>query len=88
MEIKFSDVKRGSLTAKFSFINISYNAAENTPLSYELLEGFKHGKNLTWNLTIQKSLSNSLQLDINYDGRKSEGVNTVHTAGVQVRAYF
>jgi len=35
-----------------------------------------------------ENLSAVLQLSINYDGRKSEGVNAVHTANVQVRAYF
>ena len=88
LEFRFSSLKKGTMSAKFNFINIAYNQPENTPLAYEMLEGLKTGKNYTWNVSIQRNLTNSLQLSLNYDGRKSENVRTIHSGGIQARAYF
>jgi hypothetical protein len=52
------------------------------------MEGLQNGKNTTWNLSSQRNLGNSMQLSLNYDGRKSENTKTIHTGGVQFRAYF
>jgi hypothetical protein len=88
MEMKYTTLNAGNITAKISLININYNAADDSFLSYEMLEGFKNGKNTTWGLTMQRSLNNSVQLSLTYDGRKLEGSPVVHTGGVQFRAYF
>lgn len=88
VEIKYSSIKRGIISGKFSYINISYNADLNSPLAYEMLEGLQKGVNLTWNFNLQRNLSKILQISVNYDGRKSKDVKTVHTAGVQARAFF
>lgn len=87
-ELRYSSVKRGIISAKINFIQIFYNAEENTSIAYELLEGLKKGKNITWNTSIQRNLSGNVQLSLNYDGRKSEGVKPIHTGSVQVRAFF
>jgi hypothetical protein len=88
VEFKYSSVKRGIVTARINLIHLSYNAAENTPIAYEMLEGLKKGTNYTWNVSIQRNLSNTIQVNLNYDGRKSSGVKTIHTGGVQARAFF
>ncbi len=88
LELKYSSIKRGAITGKINYILITYNAADNTSLAYEMLEGLKTGKNLTWGVSAQQSLSGSLQLNVNYEGRKSEGIKTIHTGGVQLTAYF
>jgi hypothetical protein len=87
-EMKYSTTNTGSMTAKFSLIGIDYNASDAGYLSYEMLEGFKNGKNSTWGLTMQRNLNNSMQLSLNYDGRKLKDSPVVHTGGVQFRAYF
>ena len=76
------------MIAKVNLINIRYNAADNSFLSYELLEGLKNGQNITWNASVQRNLSNSVQMSLNYEGRKLKDSKTVHTGGVQVRAFF
>ncbi len=88
LEFRFSSLKKGLLSAKINFIAISYNQPENTPLAYEMLEGLKTGNNYTWNVSIQRNITNSLQLSLNYDGRKSEKVKTIHSGGIQARAFF
>jgi len=88
VEGKYSPVNKGIFTVKFNLINISYNAGENTPIAYEVLEGLKPGKNYTWGASIQRSLSNSIQINLNYEGRKPTGVKTIHTGSMQARAFF
>ncbi len=88
MEVKYSSVKNGVAGASLNLISIGYNAPENTPLAFEMLEGLRRGKNITWDLNLQRNLSGSLQLNLNYNGRKPQGEKTIHTASVQVRAVF
>ncbi len=88
VELKYSSVKRGIFTAKFNLIEIDFNGSENTPISYEILEGLKKGRNYTWGISLQRTLSNSIQVNLNYEGRKPEGTNMIHTGGVQARAFF
>jgi hypothetical protein len=86
--MKYTAVNSGNISAKFSLINIDYNAADDGYLAYEMLEGFKNGKNVTWGTAIDKTLNNSIQLSLTYDGRKLQDSPVVHTGGVQVRAFF
>ena len=88
MEMKYTAVNSGNITAKASLININYNAADNSFLAYEMLEGFKNGKNITWGLSLERNLNNSVQMSLTYDGRKLQDSQIVHTGGVQFRAFF
>jgi hypothetical protein len=53
-----------------------------------MLEGLQNGKNVTWKIGFQKNMSNNVQLSINYNGRKLENNQTIHTGGMQLRAFF
>jgi len=88
VEMKYTAANSGNISAKFSLINIDYNAADDSFLAYEMLEGFKNGKNVTWGAIVDKTLNNSIQLSLTYDGRKLQDSPVVHTGGVQVRAFF
>ena len=74
--------------SKFSLIQIGYNAVGNSPVAYEMLEALQPGKNYTWNVGMQRNISKSLQISLNYDGRKPEGIKTIHTGSMQARAFF
>ncbi len=88
LEMKYNTTGTGSISAKINYIGIIFNAEDNSSLAYEMLDGLHKGKNFTWNTSVQRSLGNSIQLSLNYDGRKSENNKAIHTGGVQVRAYF
>lgn len=88
VEMKYTAVNSGNITAKASLININYNASDNSFLAYEMLEGFKNGRNVTWGLALERNLNNSVQLSLTYDGRKLQDSPIVHTGGVQFRAFF
>jgi len=87
-EIKYSTTSKGILTAKFNYVKFNFNGAEDTQVAFAMLDGLQNGNNFTWGLNLQRTLSGNLQLSLNYDGRKSEGSNVVHTGSVQLRAYF
>jgi len=88
VECKYSSYKNGSAEAKFTFSKINYNANENTPLAYEMLDALKTGNNMLWSFTLNKNLTQTLQISLLYEGRKSENIKTIHTANMQVRAVF
>lgn len=85
---KYNQAEKGSLQGAFNVINISYDGVENNAVSYELLESLRPGVNYTWNLGYQRNISKSLQLSLQYNGRKSEGNRTIHAGGLEVRAFF
>ncbi len=88
VEIKYNSLSAGIFSAHIDFISVKYNAQDNTSLAYEMLEGLHPGQNVTWGLSLQRNISAFMQLTLNYEGRKSETVSTVHTGGMQLRAYF
>ncbi len=80
--------KKAILNASFNYINNQYFGSENSPISYQLLEGLQKGKNFLWTLVLQKQMTNYLDLNFNYNARKSENINIIHTGTVQLRAKF
>ncbi len=87
-EYRLSGINKGSLQINFNFINIAYSGNDNTSISYEILEGLQNGKNYLWNIRWLKKLSNSLQLELNYSGRKTNSNKIIHTGGISIRAFF
>ncbi|MFA5574786.1 MAG: hypothetical protein WC994_07005 [Brumimicrobium sp.] len=88
LELKWNQLEKGSLTAELKFVNIKYNGTESNSLAYEMLESLKPGENFTWGLNYQWSISRNLQINIQYNGRKSEKTKAIHAGGVEVRAFF
>jgi len=88
VEIRFNEVKKGSLTANIAAININYTGALNSPIAFEMLEGLTAGQNYVWSVSYQRNISANMQLTLNYDGRKPTNIKAIHTGGIQVRAFF
>lgn len=87
-EIKYNIVKKGNIILNLNYISIKFNGDQNTSIAYEMVEGLKSGDNMTWSVGYQRTLSNNMQLSINYNGRKSPDVKIIHVGAVQLRAYF
>ncbi len=88
IELKYNQLKRGIITASFNYINNKYIGEENNNISFQMLNALQEGINYTWNCSIQRTLANNLQLSLNYTGRDSKKNKTIHTGGIQVRAFF
>lgn len=88
IEAKYNILQRGSVNATFNFISITYNGTEGTTVEFEMLDGLKGGANFTWGLLFQTKLGKNMQLNLQYNGRKSGDFDAIHTGNVQVRAFF
>lgn len=88
LELRYAPVSKGIYSVRFSIIDIAYNAPENTAIAYEMLEGLRPGTNFTWGIGLQRTLSKTIQVSVNYEGRKPEGIRTIHTGTMQARAFF
>ncbi|HUR66133.1 MAG TPA: hypothetical protein VMZ03_07250 [Chitinophagaceae bacterium] len=88
IESKYNILQSGSITAKFTVSNISYGFPANTTVSYIMLDGLLPGKNFLWMLGFSKRLLNNLELNFQYDGRKSGQSRTVHLGRAGITALF
>ena len=84
----YSNQKQFTMNGEFSFYDNRYKGNTMSPVAYQMLEGLQAGKNVTWRLLLQKNLTQFLDINLNYQGRKSETSNAIHTGSVQLRAYF
>jgi hypothetical protein len=88
VDFRYNQQKKGSLTCSVNYILITYTGLSNTSLAFEMLEGLKTGNNFTWGLSYQRKVAKNLQLNFNYNGRKSESNNAIHSGGMELRAFF
>lgn len=87
-ELRYNLLKKGTFSSQLNLINNKFSGNNNTAIAYELLDGLQPGTNMTWSASFQRTISNGIQLNFTYEGRKSNDVKTIHTGGLQVRAYF
>jgi hypothetical protein len=71
-----------------SIVSIDYTSAGNTNIDFTLLQGLQDGTNVLWTAQSNTRLNKSLILTIQYNGRKTGDVKTIHTGTAQVRATF
>jgi hypothetical protein len=85
---KINQMDKGSFQGNFKTLNISYSGDQNSALGFEMLEALKPGVNYTWSAAYQRSISRNLQLTFQYNGRKSPENRTIHSGGMELRAFF
>ncbi len=86
--LKYNQTEKGSLQGSFSLLQIQFNGVSTSALGFEMLEALKPGRNNTWTLGYQRSVSKKIQISIQYSGRNSESSRTIHAGGMEVRAFF
>lgn len=84
----YSSEKKFTMNGEFSLYKNDFSGDALSPVAYQMLEGLQPGQNLTWRLLLQKNLTQFLDVNVNYEGRKSEESKAIHTGSVQLRAYF
>jgi hypothetical protein len=80
--------KKVTVNGEFSFYENKFIGDEFSSVGFQMLEGLQAGQNLVWKLLLQKNITQFLDVNLNYQGRKSETGVTVHTGNIQLRAYF
>ena len=90
-DFKYNIVQSTSIQSKFTLNSISYmvrdtKAATTSSVAYTMLEGLLPGKNYLWSIDLTKKLGSSLELSLQYEGRKAGESNIVHTGRAALRA--
>ena len=84
----YRQASNANLNFSISYVNVTTDVKANSPIEFDLLDGLKEGKNFIWNTLFTKRLSNNIDLNISYEGRKTGDASTVHIARAQVKATF
>ena len=84
----YASEKKLTMNGEFSLYENDFVGDANSAVAFQMLEGLQPGRNMTWRLLLQKNLTQYLDVNINYQGRKSETSQTIHNGNIQLRAYF
>ncbi|TDE06482.1 hypothetical protein [Flavobacterium hiemivividum] len=84
----YAGEKKITMNGEVSFYQNKYTGNEFSAVGFQMLEGLQTGQNITWRLLLQKNITQFLDINFNYQGRKSETSQAIHTGNVQLRAYF
>lgn len=86
--IRQSSVNKSTLQAEITFNDIDFTGVENTALGYELLQALRPGQNILWSASWQLKIASGLRLQLNYNGRKSQNSDMIHSGRMQISALF
>lgn len=84
----YASEKKFTMNGEFSLYQNKFVGDAQSPVAFQMLEGLQPGRNMTWRLLLQKNLTQFLDINVNYQGRKTETSQAIHTGNVQLRAYF
>lgn len=87
-ELNYNLAGSSSVQLSFSQVTNQFEGDANTPAAFEILQGLQPGSNQLWGVSIFRKLASQLQLNLSYNGRKSEGSKVIHTGQMQARLVF
>lgn len=87
-EARYNITQVGVLSMRYSYYEVNYTGEASGNLAYDMLQGFIVGKNQLWNISLQQRIGQSLQLNINYDGRQSGHADVMHMGRMEARYLF
>ena len=87
-EIQWTEVSKMSLLGSYSFVKNAFIGNGESVVGNQMMDGLRAGNNMVWQLQVQRQINSFLQLNISYDGRKTEENKAIHTGSVQLQAMF
>lgn len=81
-------LKRGVLSATLQYVDIRGVVSGESSVSYQLLNGLSVGQNVLWGGDYQCSITDFLQISLQYEGRKAQNKRAIHTGGLSLKAHF
>ncbi|MGI4835501.1 MAG: hypothetical protein ACRYFK_18770 [Janthinobacterium lividum] len=93
LEVRVSQVSKRTVTAnthitRVDFLSTDASSGVASTVGLEVLQALRPGTNYTWSLNLEQRLTNGLNINVAYDGRKASGTNIVHTGRMQVAVLF
>jgi hypothetical protein len=86
--MRYNVLSSSTLNGKFQFSNINFTGAANTTVAFIMLDALLPGKNFLWNIDLTRRLSNNMEINFQYEGRKPGEAKAIHTGRASVRALF
>ncbi len=84
----YSSNQKFTMSGSYAFLSNDYDGEANSAVGFQMLEGLQSGKNSVWQLLLQRNITQYLDVNVNYQGRKSETSKAIHTGSIQLRAFF
>ena len=81
-------INKGTFSLSAEYVFMKGEVGESSAVSYFLLDGLSLGGNLLWTANCQVSVSQFLQLVLQYQGRAMQGHAVIHTGSITVNALF
>lgn len=88
LEFNWRKMSLFNIDAQVNFIKIDYTGTANSSIEYDLLEGLKNGNNFVWTCNFTRRLAKSIDLTLQYEGRKPGANPFIHVGQAQVKATF
>ena len=93
LEVRVSQVSKRTVTANTHITRVDFLSTDATSgvastVGLEVLQALRPGTNYTWSLNLEQRLTNGLNINVAYDGRKASGSTIVHTGRMQVAVLF
>lgn len=88
LDLRYNVVSKSTINMKFSYVRNDFSGDADSPVGYAMLEGLQNGNNMIWSLNIDKKITQVLQLNLGYEGRKTGTNDITHIGRVQMRAVF
>jgi hypothetical protein len=86
VDIRFSKPATGALQLKGAYSNIYYDGANNTSVSFIMLDALQKGNNYLWGLTWDRRVGKGIELSLEYEGRLPGNSPVIHTGRMSLRA--
>lgn len=80
--------KSGMLDLRASMLNFEYLGPQNTPLAFDLLQGFAPGRNIRVQADLRMTAARNVQMVISYEGRRSRDAAMIHIGRAEARYLF
>ena len=81
-------LNKGTFSLSAEYVFLKGEVGEGSAVSYFMLDGLTLGGNLLWTVNCQVSVTQFLQLMLQYQGRAMRGHAVIHTGSVTVNAFF
>jgi len=86
---RYNVLSKRSISGRFSFIDYQYgDFPTNTAVAFQILDGLQPGNNFVWELNFRNQFANNVQLNVSYNGKKSEDSRIIHVGRMELRAVF
>ena len=81
-------LNKGTVSLSAEYVFLKGDVEDSSAVSYFMLNGLSLGANLLWTANCQVSVTQFLQLMLQYQGRAMQGHKVIHTGSVTINALF